>query len=211
MGRRWFCLLALCAVALLCPAVASARVTCATPGETLKAAGGVRVFSAPKRGKPRRVYACFAGHRAYLLGVLHTRHASGRTAYIVDERDLAISGQQIAYRTWYFPADRESANRLVVRDLQTGRVRVSVGGYPSEPAAGDLIYSFAVASTGAAAWIDVSSAQGGQAVHAADAGGTRVLDRSSASEIGVFSLALSQDQTTVYWLHGADERSASLH
>lgn len=204
-------LIALAIAAGAHPGNASAA-SCGTSGRTIAANDVARVFSAPDRhrGNRRYVFGCvIGGRRPIRLARLHvTQVRPSATAYITGSYDVQLVGDFVAYRLWWFPADREDTSGYVVRNLRTGKVSLQVGAYNPNPGQAVEIDSFVVKPNGSTAWIDVSNLQHGVVVHALDSTGRRVLDYSDKADIGLHSMGLALD--TVYWTKGGTAYSAPL-
>ncbi len=208
-ARRWIVALVVLAVLAVCGSSVGTSAGSIAVGTrcgparatTLAADGRVRVYALHEV-----VYGCSAARgRSFRLG--HASHALAESRVA----PVALAGDLAAYGLTSFGVDTVSAS-VVVRRLTDG---TTVKELPATRAVGaeafQSIGSVAVLANGAVAWIgsehSIVAHRGAIEVHAAGAGGDRVLD--SGPKIDPASLRLHGSRLT--WVDGGATRHATLH
>jgi hypothetical protein len=207
------------AFGLLAPGAAVARKsmaharlspTCPARQPLLLADGHATIYSGGK-ASPNEVFGCVRGHRSYDLGRLEspaTLVFPGSPTRSAQISQLTIAGQMVA-----FEETAESRERLVVRDLKTGRfvVRESQGVQGLQ-----RVEQIVVKSDGTVAWmVQVNYGHGGNPIHrdvyAVDASGIRLLAEGEEGLNPIERGSLALAGSTLYWTQGGKPLSAPLN
>jgi hypothetical protein len=171
----------------------------------LLADGRATIYTGGKT-QPFEVYGCVPGHSSYDLGRLESPGRPTRSARI---GQLTIAGSMVAFEE----TDNTYPERIVVRDLQTGRfvVRESHGAHGLW-----RVEQIVVKSDGAVAWlVQMNQGHGGNPIHkeidAVDASGTRLLAEGEEGLNPIERGSLAIAGSTLYWTQSGKPLSASLN
>jgi hypothetical protein len=171
-------------------------------------------------GPEHRIYGCAYGHRgAIWLGSEPSNGGGGKymNLNVGGDRNVVLAGSIVAYEDYSLTEGLEGFRfGVTVEDLRTGRtLHHEPTGKRKVCGECDLEFGFGhttaivVNEGGGVAWIvEVPVDEGGgYQVHAVDSSGSRMPD--SGPEIDPSSLALGG--STLYWMHGAQAHTATLH
>jgi len=216
---RGFLVLFTLAFGFLAPGAAVARKstpharrspTCPARQPVLLADGHATIYSGGK-AQPYEVFGCVPGHRPYDLGRLEspaTLMFPGSPTRSARISQLTIAGPMVA-----FEETEESRERIVVRDLRTGRfvVRESHGVHGLQG-----VEQIVVKSDGAVAWmVQVGYGHGGNPIHrevyAVDASGTRLVAEGEESLNPIERGSLALAGSTLYWTQSGKPLSVPLN